>query len=449
MPGRILIVDDEQNILTSFSSLLEDEGLSTTTATTAEEAARLSERTTFDLILLDLQLPGQSGIDFLRGIKDVPQAPKVLVISGQADIPAALEAVRLGAVDFIEKPVPPEKLISSVKAALTLATAEKQRTLLVEDIDQRHRLAGESRAIKSLLGTITQVAPTDTTVLITGENGTGKELVATRLYLESHRREAPFLKVNCPGIPETLFESELFGHVKGAFTGAVKDRPGKFQQADGGTIFLDEIGDLPLSCQAKLLRVLETGEIETLGTGQPRQVDVRVICATNRELDKLIAENKFRQDLFYRISVFTIEAPPLAARPEDIPILAGEFLRRFDPSSSTRFTPAAMAFLGTQQYPGNVRQLKNLIERLSILCAGRTVDTDDVARNFGAPTAVVTNSSESLSLVEQTGLFEKNLIGQVLDRCQGNISEAARQLKMDRANLSRKIKEYGLKSLEQ
>jgi two-component system nitrogen regulation response regulator NtrX len=448
MPARILIVDDEQNILTSFSSLLSDEGMTTRTARSAEEATRLCTGQPFDLILLDLQLPGQHGLDFLKTIKDDPNAPAVLVISGQADIPDALEAVRLGALDFLEKPVPPEKLITSVRAALALATAEKQRRMLVDEIDEHCRMVGTSQAVQKLTNTIAQVAPTDTTVLITGENGTGKELVATRIYLESRRRGSPFLKVNCPGIPETLFESELFGHVKGAFTGAVRDHPGKFVLADGGTIFLDEIGDLPLPCQAKLLRVLETGEVETLGTSQPRQVDVRVVCATNQDLNRLIAQGRFRQDLYYRVSVFAIEVPPLAARTDDIPLLVGEFLKRFDPSGRTGFTPASIAFLGTQTYPGNIRQLKNLIERLTILCAGRTVDVDDIAIHFGEDDHGVRTESDDSSLVEQVNAFERRLIAQVLAECRGNIAEASRRLKIDRANLSRKVKDHGLKAPE-
>ena len=446
MSSRVLIVDDEQNIRTSFSSLLTDEGLQTRSAASAEEAARLCAAQPFDLILLDLHLPGQHGLDFLKKLKEDPFSPSVLVISGQADIPDALKAVRLGAIDFLEKPVPPEKLISSVRAALALATAEKQRTLMVDELDEQCLIVGQSEAVRKLKNTIAQVAPTDTTVLITGENGTGKELVATRIYLSSRRRQAPFLKVNCPGIPETLFESELFGHAKGAFTGAVKDHPGKFALADGGTIFLDEIGDLPLACQAKLLRVLETGEIETLGASQARQVDVRVVCATNRKLSALISNGRFRQDLFYRISVFNVDVPLLAARPDDIPLLAGEFLKRFDPSGHTRFTPAAMAYLCTRAYPGNVRQLKNLIERLTILCAGRTVDIEDVSVHFGENVPTDDSLPDDAPLAEQLIRFERMLISQTLAQCNGNIAETARRLGMDRANLSRKVKEWGLKT---
>ena len=354
--------------------------------------------------------------------------------------------MRLGAVDFLEKPVQPEKLITSVKASLALARANQQRTMLVDEIDDRCRIIGEATAIKRTLAAIAQVAPSDTTVLITGDNGTGKELVATRLYLESNRRDRPFVRVSCPGIPETLFESELFGHLKGSFTGAVKDHPGKFAMADGGTIFLDEIGDLPLPCQAKLLRVLETGEIETLGASDRRTVDVRVICATNRNLERLVADDKFRQDLYYRISVFAVNVPTLAERPEDIPLLAGEFLRRFDPAGSTRLSSEALTHLCTLTYPGNVRQLKNSVERLTIICQGREVRIDDLQSDIGAVGRTASQSKNELSLHERLAIIEKQLIEKALLENDGNISGAARQLKVDRANLSKKIKELGLRT---
>lgn len=444
MKPEILIIDDEPNIILSFSSLLKDEGYSTTTAKSAEEGLRLCHNRPFDIILLDLQLPGISGIEFLKELDKLPSAPLVLVVSGQADIPMALDAVRLGAIDFLEKPVPPEKLIAGVKAAAMLADADRQRRTMVNEIDNESTIVGRSTVVMKLFKVIDQVAPTDTTVLITGENGTGKELVATRVYLGSKRRGNPFVKVNCPGIPETLFESELFGHVKGAFTGAVKDYPGKFALADRGTIFLDEIGDLPLNCQAKLLRVLETGEVETLGSADRRMVDTRVICATNRDLRQLVTEGKFREDLYYRISVFMVDVPSLAQRRDDIPILAGEFLRRFDPTGKTRLSSDAMALLSTVDYPGNVRQLKNTIERLTILHPGQTIQAEHLEGSTittGLPTP-----DQKLTLAERMANYEKTLISQTLEKCDGNISEAARILGVNRANLSRKIKELGLKN---
>ena len=446
MAHKILIVDDEPNILKSFSSLLKDEGYETLTAESAEAAAAVLTDREPDLILLDLQMPGKSGLDFLRALKDDPAPPLVLVISGQADIPMALEAMKLGAVNFLEKPVPPEKLLAGVRSALLLADANRQRLLMVDDLDDRHRLVGRSKAIKKLLRTVNQVAPTDTAVLISGANGTGKELVATRLYLNSSRRDKPFIRVNCPGIPETLFESELFGHIKGAFTGAVKDYPGRFVLADGGTIFLDEIGDLPLNCQAKLLRVLESGEVETLGADRVKTVDVRLICATNRDMPRLVAEGRFRQDLYYRVSVFLIEVPPLSERPDDIPLLVGEFLKRFDPSGETRISPDSIAYLSGLDYPGNVRQLKNIIERLTILYRARTIEPSDIVAQTGGKKEMNEPLAESQTLSEKVTWYEKQLIEKTLAACDGNISETARKLKVDRANLSKKIKELGIKN---
>ncbi|MFH2048153.1 MAG: sigma-54 dependent transcriptional regulator [bacterium] len=446
MPETILIIDDEQKIISSFTSLLEDEGYKVNSAESIENALKLYNKNRYDLILLDLNLPKLSGVDFLKIIKDDPIPPVVLVISGQSDISTALETIRLGAADYLEKPVPPEKLLTSVKSGLLLSQAQKQRLLMVNDLDQSSRIIGESLAIKKLLLTISQAAPNDVSVLIRGENGTGKELVAMRLYLESKRREKPFIKVNCPGIPAPLFESELFGHTKGAFTGAVRDYPGKFVLADGGSIFLDEIGDLPYECQAKLLRVLETGEVEKLGSTDNTVVDVRVICATNRNLEKLIEENKFREDLYYRISVFSINVPSLNERKDDIPLLVGEFLKRYDPSNRLQLSPDAVAYLTTLDYPGNVRQLKNLIERLSITHPGKQIGMNDLAGMTSIDNLSEREAPKSISLGDQLLDFEKHLIKKTLENTQGNISEAARQLNIDRANLSRKISEWGLKS---
>ncbi len=445
MRRRILIVDDEPNITLSFSSLLKDEGYQTETAATVIDARARLEQLDFALVLLDLNLPDDSGIALLKNIGSAPGAPLVLVISGQSEISTALEAVRLGAIDYLEKPVSPEKLISSVRSAFMLIEANRQRNILVEELDRTSSIVGESPVIVRLLENISRIALSDATVLILGANGTGKELVATRLYLQSNRRNNPFVKVNCPGIPETLFESELFGHTKGSFTGAVKDYPGKFVLADQGTIFLDEIGDLPLECQAKLLRVLETGEVETLGSVKPKQVEVRVICATNRDLNRLVAERKFREDLFYRISVLPITVPPLAERRPDIPLLVGEFLRRYDPSGKTALTTDAIAYLSTLAYPGNVRQLKNLIERITILHAGQKVGVAEIAPQF-TQAVVDSRMTPSMSLTESLSCFERELIRSALAESGGNISKAASQLKTDRANLSKKIKDLGLKA---
>ncbi len=443
-PAKILIVDDDPGIVRSFSSLLGDEGYRVATAMSAEEATTACRQTNYDLVLLDICLPGESGIVFLKRLRQQPWPPVVLMVSGQTDIPTALEAIKLGALDYLEKPVPAERLLVGVRSALLIAAAERRRYLVVDDIDSRSRMVAGSPPMRKLLQTVAQVAATDTTVLITGENGTGKELVAARIYLASGRRDGPFVKVNCPGIPPTLFESELFGHLKGAFTGAVRDYPGKFALADGGTIFLDEIGDLPLDCQAKLLRVLESGEIQILGSEQTRTVDARVICASNHNLADLVGEGRFRQDLYYRVSVFEITVPPLRRRRGDIPLLTGEFLKRFDPSGTTRLSAEALACLVSLDFPGNVRQLKNIIERLTILFPGRTVDAESLS-DCARPGLRPAHSDQPTSLVDKVADFEKYLIQNTLADTDGNISEAARLLKTDRANLSRKIKDLGLK----
>lgn len=447
MAANILIIDDEPNITSSFSSLLSDEGYRTITGQSAEEAKKILKNKTFDLLLLDLNLPGQSGIELLKEIKTASLYPEVLIISGQSEITTALEALKLGAIDYLEKPVSPEKLIASVKSTMMLIDANRQRNLIVEEIDAKSLFVGQSKSLNKLIQTIDQVAPTDATVLITGANGTGKELAATRIFLQSKRRNKPFIKVNCPGIPETLFESELFGHRKGSFTGAVKDHPGKFNQADRGTLFLDEIGDLPLDCQAKLLRVLESGEVETIGETNPKNVDVRLICATNRNLPLLISESKFREDLFYRISVFQIDVPPLKDRVEDIPFLAGEFLKRYDPAGDMKLSAEAMAYLTSYDYPGNVRQLKNIIERLTILFQGKTVGLNDITAQLNSKK--FDNFHDADSLNQKVAQFEKQLILNTLDECEGNITKTAAVLKVDRANLSRKIKDFNLKTNEQ
>ena len=444
MAAQILIVDDEPNVVLSFASLLRDEGYETQVAGSAEDAQKLSEHTVFDLILLDIQLPGISGLAWLEQLKARQYPAELLVISGEADIPMALDAIKLGAVDFLEKPVEPTVLLDSVAKALQLGSSNRQRTDFSALMEEHSPMIGRSPAMLKLKREIEQVAQSDTTVLITGENGTGKELVATRIHLASSRREQPLIRVNCPGIPETLFESELFGHVKGAFTGAVRDHAGKFSLADGGTIFLDEIGDLPITCQAKLLRVLETGEIETLGTEQRRKVDVRVLSATNQDLPRLVEEGKFRRDLYYRISVFPLTVPSLEARAEDIPLLTGEFLRRYDPDGRTRLSGDALAFVASLPYPGNVRQLKNLVERLTILYAGRTIapaEIQPLALESAAATPQVTGGT----LTDRLNRFERTLIEEALGQSDGNISRAARLLGVDRANLSKKIKELGLK----
>ncbi|MDF1543750.1 MAG: sigma-54 dependent transcriptional regulator [bacterium] len=452
MNTRILIVDDEPNIVSSFSDLLKDEGFRISGAGSIAEGERLLSGQWFDLVLLDLNFPESSGLELLQQIGRLPNGPAVIVISGQSEVGTAIEALKLGAADYLEKPVDPRRLTATVKNVVAWHNAKKQQRQMIEEIDGQSKLLGESQSMNRLRSLIDSAAPHDAAVLITGENGTGKELVATRLHLHSNRRDKPFIKVNCPGIPPALFESELFGHKKGSFTGAVKDYPGKFRLADGGTILLDEIGDLPRECQAKLLRALETGEIETIGAIELDIVDVRVICATNRDLNDAVKRGEFREDLYYRISVLSIEVPALRDRSSDIPFLAESFLHRFDPSGSTTLTPDAAAFLSRQQFPGNVRELRNLMERLTIFHRGARISIsqlDVASQTENTNRSVNEKAGETKSLAESVNQYERQLIAFTLKQCDNNISRAARALKVDRANLSRKIKELGLRDRDQ
>ena len=443
MSSRILIVDDEPNIVASFDSLLSNEGYQTCGVFSPDEAEQLLNKRHFEIILLDLNFPGRSGLDLLQKIVAKPGHPMVLVISGQAEIKTAIDALRVGASDYLEKPVDPVRLISTVRNLVGLYQAKRRQLMITDQIEEKSQLVGNSTPMRELEDMILMIGPTDSTVLITGENGTGKELVATRLFLSSNRRDKPFVKVNCPGIPASLFESELFGYRKGAFTGADKDYPGKFRLADSGTIFLDEIGDLPRECQAKLLRVLETGEIETLGSGMEETVDARIVCATNRDLASRVKQGDFREDLFYRISVITIQVPPLRERPEDIPLLVGEFLRQFDPSGETSLAAEALALISGYEFPGNVRQLRNLIERLTIFYGGTRIGAAQIESTGTLHKSVDTEDHHTLA--ESLHSFEKNLIAAALSECGDNITKAAEMLGIDRANLSRKVKEHNLK----
>ncbi|MCK4372456.1 MAG: sigma-54-dependent Fis family transcriptional regulator, partial [candidate division Zixibacteria bacterium] len=440
MQNRILIIDDEPNITSSFASLLTDEGHLAEGASDAETGLKRIERNRYDLVLLDLNLPGLSGIDFLKRIKGKPTAPMVLVISGQSEIAVALEAMKLGAVDYLEKPVAPERLISSVRAALMLLQAERQRSIMADEVDAGSQMIGQSASMRQLSSVISQAAPTDVTVLIEGENGTGKELVATRIYLESRRRDRPFVKVNCPGIPETLFESELFGHRKGAFTGAVKDYPGLLEMADGGTLFLDEIAELDGNLQSKLLRVIQEKTFERVGGRRQITADVRLIAATNRRLKRMVDEGGFREDLFYRLNTFPLELPPLRERPADIPALARAFLGRAAKEFGKpplELSEEAMECLMGYNWPGNVRELENAIERAVILAQNSNIEVTDLPHQ-NLPLARSALPGKRLKEAE------KNHILNILTETEGNYSEAARILGISRMTLYNKAREYGI-----
>src|SRR5579863_2433742 len=371
MPPSILIVDDEAGIRDSLSSILTEEGYAVESVGSGEECLSRLAKQHFDLVLLDVWLPKMDGIETLEHMRRDGHFPMVVMISGHGNIETAVRATKLGAFDFVEKPLSLEKTTQSVKRALEFLRLEEENRRLREELGGRRQVLGDSVPMKALRQQIALAAPTSGRVLIYGESGTGKELVARSLHAASLRSNEPFVEVNCAAIPEELIESELFGHTKGSFTGASDDKAGKFQKADNGTLFLDEIGDMSLRTQAKVLRVLEEQRVEPVGSNQPITVNVRVIAATNKKLEEQIAHGLFREDLFYRLNVIPFNAPALREHAEDIPLLAQHFLAEFSAAYGRKpkeFSDAAVEVLGRYAWPGNVRELRNLIERLVIIC---------------------------------------------------------------------------------
>lgn len=441
--GKILIVDDEENIRKTLIGILGDEGYRAEAVPSAEEGMERLASGKFDLLLLDVQLPGMDGISFFEKLAENRGAPATLIMSGHATVDMAVQATRLGAFDFLEKPIDPERLM------LTVAHALEIRGLKAENRALRRagaEMVGRSNAMRSLRDEVNRAAPSNGRVLITGENGTGKELVARAIHAGSERHMRPFIKVNCAAIPKDLIESELFGHEKGAFTGATSQRIGKIEQADGGTLLLDEVGDMSLETQAKLLRVLESKELERVGGGSTISFDVRVVAATNKDLKKEIAEGNFREDLYYRLAVIPIHVPPLRERGGDVEILLEHFLQLFADESGRlpkSFSEEAIATLDRHQWPGNIRELRNLVERLQIMAEGTVIGEEIVVGSLRTG-EMSDGSVEGRSLRAQVERFEIELIARTLRRKGGNVAETARELQTDRANLHRKMKRYGI-----
>ena len=387
MPAKILIVDDESGIRESLGALLRDEGYEIETLASGEECLARLKRDEFDLVLLDVWLPKMDGIETLERLQAQDDPPIVVMISGHGNVEAAVRATKLGAFDFIEKPLSLEKVVLVVRNALDYVRLEDENRRLRAELEERHQILGGSVPMKALRQQIALTAPTKGRVLIYGESGTGKELVARALHEHSTRSSMPFVEVNCAAIPEELIESEMFGHRKGSFTGASEDKVGKFQKADGGTLFLDEIGDMSLKTQSKVLRVLEEQRVEPLGSNQPVTVDVRVIAATNKKLEEEIGRNAFREDLFYRLNVIPFYVPALRERTEDIPVLAAHFLKEFCEAYGKKpkeFTPTASEVLLAYPWPGNVRELRNLVERLVIMCPSPRIEPHHCLPSFFA-----------------------------------------------------------------
>jgi two-component system, NtrC family, nitrogen regulation response regulator NtrX len=447
---RILVVDDESSIRDVLRQLFEYEEHEVRVAGSATEAMRALEADPADVVFLDVKMPGMDGLDALGRIRERWPGSQVVMISGHGTIETAVEATRRGAFDFLQKPLDTDRLLVTLRNVLERKGLADSVEAFRSEVEARYRIVGSSRAIRDVLERVERVAPTDARVLITGENGTGKELVARALHRGSRRADATFVEVNCAAIPSELIESELFGHRKGSFTGAVQDRAGTFEQAHGGTLFLDEIGDMALAAQAKVLRALEEGKVTRVGGDAPREVDVRVIAATNKELETEIEAGRFREDLFYRLNVVPIQIPPLRERREDIPLLVRHFALQMAEREGVpprEFTEGAVERLARLEWPGNIRELRNTVERLLILAPGDRVDEGAVASLTGAAPDLdgrLMEGFEGMTFAEFRDQVERTFLERRLQEHGWNVSETARALDMPRSNLYKKLERFGL-----
>jgi len=451
MSERILIVDDEKGIRTTLRGILEDEGFEVDAVGSGERCLDVTRSGDYDLVILDVWLPEMDGLAVLEQLKEDGYPAQVIMISGHGTIESAVRATRLGAWDFVEKPLSLDKTVLVVKNALRQRRLERENIELQRRLHGDETMVGESPAMLELRRQIELAAPSDSRVLIFGENGTGKELVARSIHQGSRRAAAPFVEVNCAAIPEELIESELFGHIKGSFTGASEDKDGKFKAADGGTLFLDEIGDMSLKTQAKVLRVLQEQKIEPVGSSRSLGVDVRVIAATNKELEQEIARGAFRKDLYFRVNVIPIRVPPLRERRGDVPKLAAHFVKEFAERfgrKPKKLDAGAVALLESHDWPGNVRELRNAIERLMIMVPGDTIRAGDLAQFDSAATVGAAEEGGTperfSSLKEAREYWERRIISAKLEECGHSVAKAAKALKVERSHLYRKLKAYGI-----
>jgi two-component system, NtrC family, nitrogen regulation response regulator NtrX len=447
--AHLLIVDDEANTLASLSRAFRLAGHEATVCDNAAKALELAKAQTFDLILSDVVMPGKDGLSLLEDLKQQGVTSPVVMMSGQAHIEMAVKATRLGALDFLEKPISSDKLMLTVENALRLQRLESENKQLRQRLG-KHEIVWKGEAMRRVMAQLERVAASESRVCILGETGTGKELVARTIHEKSSRSSGPFVTLNCAAVPAELIESELFGHEKGSFTGATGRHIGKFEQADQGTIFLDEIGDMPLNMQAKLLRVLEEGEVERIGGDKPISVNVRVVVATHRDLDARVREEKFRQDLFHRIYVFPLVLPPLRERREDIPALVGHFAAQVCEQNGWKpvpFSPDAMEALQSHSWPGNIRELRNMVERLMLLATEGEVDLTTVQLALPKGTsgnAVFANTPGSGPLADRVQSFEREVILSELKRSHHNMSMAAKSLGLERSHLYKKAEQLGI-----
>jgi two-component system nitrogen regulation response regulator NtrX len=461
---RILVIDDESAIRDSLKMTLEYDGYDVSLAATGEEGVKLVEREAPDLVFLDIKMPGMDGIEVLQKLRHLTETVPIVVISGHADITTAVEATRLGAFDFIEKPLASERVLVTVRNAVDTRRLKTENRSYRKDAEKKHQIVGDSPALAAVRGAIQKAAPTNATVLIWGESGVGKELVARAIHRDSLRRDGPFVQVNCAAIPDELIESELFGHEKGSFTGATDRQIGKFEQADKGTIFLDEVGDMSLKTQAKVLRVLQEQELERLGSNRVIKVDVRVIAATNKNLEEEIDRHTFREDLFYRLNVVPIHVPALRERRDDIPALVRHFADLFARDNNFHrktFTAAAMEKLRLQHWRGNIRELRNFVERLVIMTGGDQIDAKDVPEG-GVSAPALTGSvapepdrgkadtpagsnqawMHAPTLQEFKSGSERAYLVARLRENGWNISKTAEVIDTPRSNLYKKLEQY-------
>jgi len=457
---RILVIDDEHAIRDALKRTLEYEGYDVTLAATGEEGVKLVDREPPDLVFLDIKMPGMDGLEVLQKLRHVVETVPFVVISGHADINTAVEATKLGAFDFIEKPLAEERVLVTVRNAVDTRRLKTENRTYRKDAEKKYQIVGDSPSLAAVRGAIQKAAPTNATVLIWGESGVGKELVARAIHRDSLRRDGPFVQVNCAAIPDELIESELFGHEKGSFTGATDRQIGKFEQADKGTIFLDEVGDMSLKTQAKVLRVLQEQELERLGSNRVIKVDVRVIAATNKNLEEEIDRHTFREDLFYRLNVVPIHVPALRERRDDIPALVRHFADLFARDNNFHrktFTAPAMEKLRGQHWRGNIRELRNFVERLVIMTTGDSIDAKDIPEGGvvrgDVPLVVAPGSEATAAVPDHTWMHaptlqefksgsERAYLVARLRENSWNISKTAEVIDTPRSNLYKKLEQY-------
>jgi two-component system nitrogen regulation response regulator NtrX len=450
MKARILIIDDEAEVRRSVGMILKYDDYEVIEASSGPEGIAMAERESPDLVFLDIKMPGMDGLEVLQRIRAASENLPIVIISGHGTVSTAVEATKAGAFDFIEKPPTTDKLLVTIRNALERSRLSDENRSLKRAAEVRHQMVGESPALRQVWDAVKRAAPTNATVLLFGESGVGKELVARSIHRNSLRSRDRFVQVNCAAIPEELIESELFGHEKGSFTGATEKQVGKFEQADRGTIFLDEIGDMSAKTQAKVLRVLQEGEVERLGSARTIKVDVRVIAATNKDLEQEIEKGNFREDLYFRLSVIPIRVPPLRDRREDIPLLVRHFADLFSRDNNRRpprFTDAALDYLQKARWKGNVRELKNTVERLMIMTAGERIDVDDMREAVRLESKAPASDNEKErpgTLREFKESAERAFLVGKLRENNWNISKTAEVIGTPRSNLYKKLEQYGI-----